>query len=727
MKCLILIGCIVASLEQSAMCSDDAMDTGDATADGAHAQPAICGICGVCEAGLYDCSADATSHLKNIECPECGANFVHLECALKGPFQIRCSGCKKTVCCKTAELDAFFGQLRDGRIRPEDVGADCCALDALVAIGSSLMSTTLHSYDMTADELKLLKNIADKAGATYHEVVEIVEQLIKLKAVLYMRAGEIVASLKDAQALSAVLLIVGIAITPNFIADAKQRQIMALIGLLASYRGFGASISNALARKVIDLADIVRNVPFSNDNIKNLLVELINSDSCAVVKHLVGRHRFGHQLTDDDICAIVERYAVRCTYSDETFVPLLMLLVGGYAGIMACKPRLQRLADRLLQQNSKAATLCAYKKLQCIVKKCESSAMGILNAINDYPCVSDDGDFSLSEDLFCAAVGTWDARSTFIYLLGRAQDARSAYIARHIPFCWARKNTKICINIVEQAIAQGNFVVLEEMLVALINMRQSPESMRRLFEGLLGSGCRDHAGLFLRIINNNKLSYLKENSITDWLLEQLVSRRMYWCIPYLERSINDTTRYRQVVGQYHQEIINTTVTGVFRFSPLCHEIVRYDAKNIFFIENLRAYLEALLKASTNKYVVQRLLIEVCSTYAFKCKADEDKLAGIYGLFKMHPDRLFYLDALFYALQHTTQKNCLKALIMDGLEESAGAEGRWVGTVVDALQERRGYRRCHGYKCVGSNCKSCKTVSGVEFRDLLAVLRHAQTN
>lgn len=136
-----------------------------------------------------------------------------------------------------------------------------------------------------------------------------------------------------------------------------------------------------------------------------------------------------------------------------------------------------------------------------------------------------------------------------------------------------------------------------------------------------------------------------------------------------------------------------------------------------------------MRASASRYAVQRLLIEMCSTRAFKNTISADKIAAIYGLFKAQQDCFFYLDAFYYALRHTTQKNCLKSLLMDDLERSTTAKNGWALASMSygALYQRGTHIRCGGYKCASQRCKYCEIVSGVAIKDLLAALRYAQVS
>lgn len=706
MICLVLIKYIVAAMEQ----------------------PAARSICSACEKALLDSHAEtlpgAVADPAGVRCPCCGIFFVHFECASKGLSQIKCRGCERTICCKSAELDELLERLCSGEMDAEDADIGRRALDDLKSIGNNLMLATLHSYDMTADELRLLNGIVGSAGTGYQGVMDVVNQIIGLKTIFSIHADEIVASLAGMQALDINLLILSAVITPNFIAEAKMGQIVALIRFLAGYGGASAGASGALAKKIIDLANAVGTVRADDDTIKELLSGLISSGNCAMIEHLIGRHRFGHRLTDDDVCAILEQYAASCAYDDEAFMPLFVFLVNGNISVMPSKHRLQRLFERVLQRNGGVAGGLVYTKLRRMVEKCRLSAASAKDVIAEHGSASK----GIGEDFFCAIIRALHMRGTFACLMGQLQDARAAQIVRYIPFSWIRKNARICIDIAEQAIKQKKIAVLEETLPIFINTRQSPKSMRSFFENLLKSDLRDYASMALKIINYDKFYRLKNSGVTDWLQEQLVGYKLYWCLPYLRGHVAGKSRCEQAIAQHHREIMNTMMGREFQFSPSFCELLRYDAKNTVFVENLGEYFEMLLKASTDKHVIQRLLIEICATWTFTNTISMDRLAALYELFKMHRDCFFYLDALYYALRYTPHRNCLKALIMDDLEGSV-ARNRWAAASMKngALQERRACKRCSNHKCTNFKCKHCKIVSGVAFGDLLAALRYTRAS
>lgn len=728
MTYLILIKCVMATVERAIAHPGDAMDAIEFAR-----RPLVHSICDACREELPSNSIDAGDILvgtamnsNSIRCPRCRANFVHLKCALTSLSQVKCCSCGEITCCRSAELDAFIEQLRCGNIDSEDAGAIRHALDGLRSIGSSLLLITLDSYDMTIDELESLSKIVGDAGAGYQGIRSTVDQISEAKAAFCAPASETVATLMDANALAVALPILGAAITPHFIAQAKEEQLVSLIVLLAGYKGANADLSNALVKKIIKIINILSTIQFSDYSISRILNEMIASGSCAMVKHLVGRHRFGHRLKDDDACAIIEQYSATCTYSDETFTPLYMFLINGNIDEIPNEHWIQRLIEKLLQRDSAIAGTQAYAKLQSVVQRCESSSLKIEDAVASY--APDDGDFSPSEDLFCAITGTWEAKNNLLSTIGLVRDTRAAHTLRHVPTSWMHANADAYVEVAELAMKQKNFVALEEVLTALMSTRQSLKNAGLLFEGLLNSDFHEYTGLVLRIVGYEKFRSFKRSNLPDWLLKRLVHHKIYWCVPYFEGHVHDRDYYRQILDQHRQEIISTAVAGRFRFSPVFREIVRYDARNAFFVENLPEYFRALLGASADRYAVQRLLIEVCVMKIFVRTIDRDKIAAIYELFKTSRDCIFYLSAFYHALQHTTQKNCLKILIMDDLEGSATAKNLWAvaSTERGVLQLRKRYKKCNGHKCACTGCRHCKVVCSTPFGDLVAALRYARS-
>lgn len=252
--------------------------------------------------------------------------------------------------------------------------------------------------------------------------------------------------------------------------------------------------------------------------------------------------------------------------------------------------------------------------------------------------------------------------------------------------------------------------------------------MRSFFEAFLQSDYRDCIGPVLRSIGNQKLHYLKSRNVTNWLLEELVERNMLWCIPYLRGAVNNRDYYDRIIKNHCQEIIYATVTGVFSFSTMLHKIIRYDSENDFFIMNLPDYLSVLFMTSIDRHVVQRLLIEICSTKIFNEMVRGGKLLAIYRVLESSPDRFFYLDAFCYALKDETQRSCLKTIILDELERLTAGKTFRRSLGGGILHRREKYARCAGLECYAFICSNyCELNRTVTFGELLAMLRFALAN
>lgn len=740
MKGIILIRCIAAAAEQFAAHGSGAVGLGCAAGIAVFTkQPGIDGVCSVCGAEALSTSIgagniwnDNGAYLSSGRCPYCWRNTVHLGCALSSLSQVKCHSCGRAICHRFDELDALIEKLREGTA--DSISDYIChyALIGLESMEHSLIALTLRSYDPTADDLELLENFIGGVcsrsgmGMRYPGTMYMIDCIKWIKSIAYMQADRIITSLANVQTFDIALPMLDIAITPYLIAEAGEGQIIALIMLLAGYKGASPVASDALVMKIVDLADIAATLQFGEHDIRGLLCGMISSGNCAMIRHLVGRRRFGHKLEDDSICSIIEQYAASRSDDDRAFMPLLVFLLGGDANRTYSDRRILRLSNRLLERNSSIAATWTYMKIRAMAEKCESGTTNIEDAIANYSCAPGDKTLYLDEDLFCAIITASSTQSVLVRLAAGAQDVRAAHIMRHIPLNCSPKDTMLYIEIARQAAAREDFAVLEEMYRAFMCTRQPLQNACNFFDTLLKSNCRDYMGLVLKSIGYNRLRHFKKKKTTDWLLEQIVEHGMYWCIPYLRRHINNRDRYDWVVGRYHRDIMDTAVAGRFRFSPAHHGMVRCDARNAFFVENFLEYLEALLRASTERHAVQRLLIEMCQTQAFKNTINETKIAAVHELFRAQHDYIFYLDAFYHALRYPTQKNCLKIFIMKYLEKDTTAKNQWAAASINdgLLKQRLLYRPCSGYKCIGTSCKYCEIVSCVKFEDLVAALRYA---
>lgn len=734
-----LLGCIAASVVQSAAYTDDSTDTEDPIVDvvGFFEQPAIRNICRErgaefpgCHGGAGDAPIDAAIDLSSVRCPICTADFIHIKCAPADLSQIKCCSCDRVIYCKAAELDMLIEQIRRGSIGPEGSGSVHRILDGLKSAGHNLMFIILRSYDMTVDELSSLKSIVGMAGASYRGVMHAIDQNIRVKAIYRMQASAIAASLANTQALATALPILDTVITPNFIAMASKKQIVTLIKMLVEYKGTNVDACGTLMKKIVDLTNIVSMVQFSDADISELLGDFICSGQCAMIKYLVGRYRFSHRLTDANICAIVKQYVLMCAYSDETFVPLLIILINGNISDFSLKHRIQKLIDALPQQDTNSTASQVYEKLWRVAEKCNSESASTEEAIADYARMLGNEEFSLNEDLFCAIIRIRESkRCEFAPLIERVRGVRGAHIIRHIPFCWLRRNSTTYFAIAEQAIEQKELAVLEEVLTVLVNMKQSSENMRRFFCTLLESNCRDYAGLALRIISHSKLRRFRSNGLTDDLFKQLGVRGMHWCLPYLKGHVGDRAQYRQAIGQHCEEIMEVAVMGKFQFLSPFREIIRCDSENSFFVKNLRDYLEALLKTPTERCTIQRILVEVCSKHAFRNMLGKGTIPSIYELFKKQRDCFFYYDAFYYALQHSHQRDRFKALLMNDLEKSVATGGLEAvfGARIDALRQKIHIIQHGSHMGRDAQSDQHEAAHDAVLGELLAMLRYARAN
>lgn len=248
MKYLILIRCIAAAAEQPAGCPA-------ATEPFSYGE--ICSVCRTEAFGANTCTgdiwSDANAYFSSGKCQRCGHNTIHLGCALGSLQQINCYNCGEAVCHGFRELDELVKNVRNGCA--ELISHRICnsALNGLESMEHSLMVLTLRSYDMTVDELGWLENYVKNAGTCYPNTVRMINHSMWIKSVAYMPFWEVLAMAADAPTLGVVLPILGILITPQMVARAKEGQIIAAINSLASYKGCCASVCSALVKKSLIL------------------------------------------------------------------------------------------------------------------------------------------------------------------------------------------------------------------------------------------------------------------------------------------------------------------------------------------------------------------------------------------------------------------------------------------------------------------------------------------
>lgn len=755
MRFAILAKCVAASVQQLAAYNEDAMDIEEAMDATMPSEQSD--ACSICETVFFnnkntadgDVLNTAGAYLDGEECPHCGHETIHLGCALTSSLPIKCHHCRESVCCRSAELDEFVRQFRAGSIKTGPVNRDAHlrAFSGLDSMSRSLIVLTLHSYDMAIYELKLLQGLVEKIGNAintnrrYSNLICTINSIVWIKSVISAQFdGDLFELVTDMRQFALALPVLDTVITPCMVRKASEEQIITLIMYLAGYEGIYTKSSDALIKKIIELSNIMRVVEVKDSIIKELLNDLIDKDKCNLIKYLIGRHCFSHRLTDKDVCAIIEQYASKCAYKDETFVPLLAYLVNGYTNRFITRNKTSEFIEKILHQLGSDSNSAVCAKLQAILRKCRPSAVRIEDAMDRY--AYDAEEFNLSEDLFCAVNGSVMAKSTFGKLIRRIKGERGAGIIRHMPNIWIRRDDNIYIDIMGQAIEQEDAAVVEEILPVFVRTRQSLEDVCKLVDSLLKTNCRDYAGLALMLTYKRVFGRLKKYMPTDALLNSILKKGIFWYAPYFKWIVSNGENYIRKTKKFCSEIINGAVTGEFRFSQIYHKIIRYDPENIFFIENLPDFLEALFRATVSKCTIQRLLIEMCSTQVFRDIVGEDKLIAIYELFKRQPDQFFYLDTLCQALSHEPQQtygpyltqhprknyepqqSCLKTIMLDDLEALTANESQEARDSLcnGVLRERKECVRCNSIECNALSCKNCRLNKTISFRNLLIVLR-----
>lgn len=743
MKCFIWIKCVVMA-SNLLNTDDNEANEHNICAGEFLMQPNAPGICSVCKTEVFSTNENMgngaqSTFFRGGKCPHCSYNTIHLGCALTSFSPIECHSCGGLVCRRSPELDAFvIGRCRSKSSQHIGINEHLDALRYLDSMDDSLQVLTLYSYDMTKGELLFLKDamkcVASLNGMGKHRlnIISNLDSIIQIKHLVYIQPDHLLAILAKMQsiAFAIVLPMLETIITPHFVAQAGEEQTMALIKLLARHKGVNAHICDALVKKITTLVDIIGKGSFSNDGIKNLLSALISSDSCAMIKHLIGRHRFSHQLMDSEICDIIEQASAIYPDNAEASTPLLMFLISGNTTILPSKFQIELLSSILLERNDAISATPIYKKLQHIIISCALDYESIKNAITRYARVPNSSDCEFSEDLFCAVIGNLGYGNGIVRFMAEKQDLEAAYIVRHLPNSWLDNNTDIYINIAKQAISQNKIETLEVALTALMNVRQAPEHALEFLKALLESDYRDYMGLVLKIADRRNFLNLRDKDMLSRVMKQICVFKMEWCTPWLEKYSKISVRSRQVIREHSQIIIDVIVHKSFPFTPLFLEIIRYDVESTFLIENLRMYLGALLKASTGRHIVQRLLVEICSVPAFGTMVNEDAMASIYELFKSHQDCFFYLDAFYYAMpNNSAQKQCFKTIVVRDLEKVA-AERNYSRTAHNGnnapSQEENRNQPCNP-RCGNIICERCFPINELAFSDLLTVLRISQTN
>lgn len=469
MRCMALI-------KRTAAHSKDAMDFEDAVATAEQSD-----ACRMCEKTFFS-TENTTGGIWNVpgayfnsgKCQQCGHKTIRLGCALTCLLPIRCYACRNDICAGPDALTKLIEHLRNGGADPRPADNKICldALDGLESMEHSLMVLVLHSYDMTLDELKELQRFIKDTGKPYSNIGRMIDGLLWVKSVVRAPSiKKLFGFLTDTWKLTIALQILGTVITPNLIARAGDEQILTLVCLFAMHKGIYADMSNALMKRVIELANTIKIVDFGDDSIEKFLTHLITSDNCAILKHLLGRHRFSHKFTDDKACSIIKRYARRGIYRDETFIPLLVYLANGFSGRSPTWDRAQILIACFSQYANSACNPAFYTILRALFKKCCTSAVSIENAVAEYE--HNEKDFKLSENLFCANNGTCQPKVDFPRIISTVSGVRAVHIFRHVPNNWIHKKASIYFDAVKQAMeveSPQSFIHFEEMFTTLMNI-----------------------------------------------------------------------------------------------------------------------------------------------------------------------------------------------------------------------------------------------------------------
>lgn len=294
MECTFLITCIAAAAEQSTAYDMDAMEVEDGTVveqNAVHNNAtrindiimATYGVsmsseaCSVCRQQAFSISNSSTGDMWDAlsaffdsgACLECSQIIVHLGCALASLHPIRCQKCNKEACYRNELLDEFFAHLRSGSTESvwAKEGAYICALIALESMQHSQIVMALQSYDMTIAELETLRRVANKMYVPYPRLVRMIDSVVWVKTVLRVRTiDELLGSLTDLLKINVALPVLSNVITPYLIEKADNEQLVQLIKLVASYRGFYMGARNALLMKIVDTIEFVTSEPFGNDS-----------------------------------------------------------------------------------------------------------------------------------------------------------------------------------------------------------------------------------------------------------------------------------------------------------------------------------------------------------------------------------------------------------------------------------------------------------------------------
>lgn len=704
--------------------------------------PALCDTCNICKKRMsFDGASagdknDYSLSYNIIKCSGlgCRQSIAHLECVFMNIEQIACHACGYIMNLRPAGLGWLIQKLHAGEA--EFVGTDTQQdiFNSLESMDSSLIIATLAFHFMTIDEIKILKLMVGKAGMHYPKITAQLDSLILAFHFRCARIGTLLEAISVPQPLVGFLPIIHTVITPCFIRHTNNEQIVALIALFASYWKYNAAYFDSLIKKTVDLFNMACQQPLSNKNIEDLVYELIKSNSCNMLKHLLGRASFTHTLSYSTMHNILAQYIISGhEYGDTSFIPLFIYLNNGSRAARTFKQRIPHFLNLFSHRSDSSAKL-VHQKMQSIAEA-YVNARHTKDTIGMYMSGLDTAVFDANEEVFCAlnTLGAFESVNLIADLIKNRQDTAAACVFRHFPAIWIRSKDKLYIGLAEKAMEAQSLVVLEELLVYLVHIKFCPLYLKAIIESLWESNCQDYIGLM------HKARFCKNISwgmgLTNWAFRLAQNNNMLWCISYIEHSLlKNKVKYEEIIKNDSFQMIADTVGRKFRFSAFSHELIKYDTGNDFFIENLLYYFQALLDTFTDMHVIQRLLVEALSVRIRAASINAGMIAAIYELLKNRMHNYFYLNTFYYSLQHHAHRICLKDLIINDLENNGKSINPWV--MLDSVERGMLYERmqcekcsacgCYSYELEFTGCRYCTLMHSTALENLFVMLRYAQS-
>lgn len=722
------------------MAIDEPMDASDELVDITENfnQPPFRDACDICKMEIPRDAINAqgeafTKKINVIRCSwsSCRHGLAHLECVPNDLAKITCHVCRYVTLLRREELSKVVQGVRTGSIESISILDQQMAFNTLELMDDDYIAMVLALYYMSYEELKSLESIIAGTGKDYPKVIMRIRCLALAYDLHYMRPHELLEVISNPQSLAAVLPDLYAVITPYFIKNINSEQIITLISQIAAQRTANITLRNNLIEKIAYLTDMLSENIFYRADIQNLILRLIASNSCDVLKCLIGKVKFVHSLLEFEIFKLVDRYARSgYEYSDATFVPLLVYLMNEYKHPKGFKVCMEQAWKEICKMGH-GSDLPVCKKLQSISKSC-SSAASIEDVVETHMGMLSDTEFCVHEDLFCAIniYDPADSLGVLANLVENGQDVAAAHFFRYFPVKWITSSSEIYADLAVEAIEAESLVFFEEIFVRLMLIKYRCNYLRKIAESLLKSNYQDYVGLLLKI---NSLRYIGfGKGITNWLFSQLDKRSIIWCIPYLNITELDKNSKAKTMETLEDslEIMKATMASGPYFSPLLHEVVKYDLGCEFFTKHLLEYLEALLGASTSKYIFQRLLVNILSNEALWRFIGAEDMAKVHEILERQPDFSFYLNAFYNALQYHSQRNYLKELIIGDLEKNASP---WVvvnNVKAGRLHERKQHVKCNdcGEFCFRQDfegCEYCTLTHKIPLEDLLTALCHCK--